>query len=117
MTWTGADAISPPDPWAIACPRCGATLAGDQDWCLNCGAPARTVIAPTPHWRRPILLLLTIAALGLGGLVAAFIALTNDDPPPSLTITRTTTLEPGAAPPPGVKTVTGPTTTAAPGTP
>ncbi|CAB4932388.1 unannotated protein [freshwater metagenome] len=112
MTWAARDAGA--DPWSIACPRCGATLAGDQDWCMSCGAPARTVIAPTPRWRRPVVALAALALVALGGLAAAFVALTADDPTPARTLTRTTTLAPGVAPPPGVKTVTDPTTAPVP---
>jgi RNA polymerase subunit RPABC4/transcription elongation factor Spt4 len=43
------------DPDAIACPRCGRPVGGDQAWCLNCGAAARTRLVPAPagarRWR------------------------------------------------------------------
>ena len=100
-----------PPPGTSPCPRCGELLAHDQDWCLRCGDPARTVIAATPRWRRPIAAILALGAIALGVLTAAFIGLTDDDPPPPRTITTTTTLPPGATPPPGVQTV--PETTAA----
>jgi hypothetical protein len=32
------------------CNSCGAWLAEDQEWCLECGA-ARTRIQPAPDWR------------------------------------------------------------------
>ena len=113
--------VTPPGPQAgppgtSPCPRCGELLAHDQDWCLRCGDPARTVIAATPRWRRPIGAILALAAVALGVLAAAFIGLTDDDPPPPKTIITTTTLPPGATPPPGVKTVpetTAPATTTA----
>jgi hypothetical protein len=50
-----------PDPGAT-CPRCGAPLHADQDWCLECGAAARTRIAPTPNWRGPVIALAVVAA-------------------------------------------------------
>ena len=71
-----------PPPGTSPCPRCGELLAADQDWCLRCGDPARTVIAATPRWRRPIGAILALAAVALGVLTAAFIGLTDDDPPP-----------------------------------
>ena len=43
--------------WAygsLPCPHCGEWLHAQQDWCLHCGDPARTVIAPAPRWRRLI---------------------------------------------------------------
>lgn len=91
-----------PAPGVIPCPRCGEWLHSQQDWCLRCGDPARTVIAPSPRWRRPIIALLAFAALALGVMVAAFIALTSDDPPPPRTTTQTITVQPGEPLAPGV---------------
>jgi hypothetical protein len=53
------DLIAPAQP---ACPVCNRALAPAQSWCLECGAAARTRIAPTPRWR-PIALLTAFAAL------------------------------------------------------
>ncbi|MCU0259143.1 MAG: hypothetical protein MUC84_05010 [Solirubrobacteraceae bacterium] len=104
--------VPPPGvPEGLACPRCGEHLAAEQDWCLRCGDPARTVIAPTPRWRRPLAALAALGVVALGVLTAAFIGLSDDDPPPPKTLTTTTTLAPGAAPAPGQKTVVPPTTT------
>lgn len=100
-----------PAPGVIPCPRCGEWLAAGQDWCLRCGDPARTVIAPSPKWRRPLLAILALGALALGVMVAAFIALTSDDPPPARTTTQTITVQPGEPLAPGV---TPAPTTAAP---
>ena len=91
-------------PGSFPCPRCGEVLSPAQDWCLNCGDPARTVIAPAPRWRLPLAILAAITALALGVLVAAFLALSADDPPPSLTTTQTITTQPGSPPIPGVET-------------
>lgn len=103
-----------PAPGVIPCPRCGEWLHSQQDWCLRCGDPARTVIAPSPRWRRPILALLALGALALGVMVAAFIALTSDDPPPPRTTTQTITVQPGEPLAPGVSPAP---TTAAPAPP
>lgn len=108
-----------PPPGALACPRCGELLAPDQDWCLRCGDPARTVIAPTPRWWRPILALLAISALALGVLAAAFVGITNNNQPPARTLTKTITTQPGQPLPPGVTpapTTAPPATTAPPTT-
>ena len=100
-----------PAPGVIPCPRCGEWLASEQDWCLRCGDPARTVIAPSPRWRRPVIAILALGVLALGVMVAAFIALTSDDPPPARTTTQTITVQPGEPLAPGVKPAP---TTAAP---
>ena len=63
---------------SLPCPHCGEWLHAQQDWCLNCGDPARTVIAPTPRWRRPIYALIAVLAVTLGVLAGAFIAVTDD---------------------------------------
>ena len=42
-----------PEPGSIRCPRCSSPIGPEQDWCLECGAPARTRLAPTPNWRLP----------------------------------------------------------------
>ncbi|MSX02336.1 MAG: hypothetical protein F2813_04150 [Actinobacteria bacterium] len=92
-------------PWAygaLPCPRCGEWLHAQQDWCLNCGDPARTAIAPSPKWRRPIFALLAVLAVTLGVLAGAFIAVTDDDPPPARTTTQTIVVQPGEALAPGV---------------
>ncbi len=99
----------------LPCPRCGEWLHEQQDWCLNCGDPARTVIAPTPRWRRPIYALLAVLAVTLGVLVGSFIAVTDDDPPAARTTTQTITVQPGEALAPGV-TPAPTTTTPAPPT-
>ncbi|MEA2340278.1 MAG: hypothetical protein QOG11_355, partial [Solirubrobacteraceae bacterium] len=60
---TSAPAIPPvPAVPPIACPSCGVTVQPDQDWCLTCGAAARTRLAPTPNWR---VLVAALAALAL----------------------------------------------------
>jgi hypothetical protein len=71
--------VTAPAPDAVRCPRCGAALAADQDWCLSCGTAARTVIAPTPNWRLPIALAGLVAALAAAALVFAFVTLAGND--------------------------------------
>jgi hypothetical protein len=72
---------APPAPGTIACPRCATVIGPDQDWCLACGAPARTRLVPTPNWRAPVALLALIATLAGIALAIAFVALTNDTEP------------------------------------
>jgi hypothetical protein len=105
---------APPAPGTIACPRCATAVGPDQDWCLACGAPARTRLVPTPNWRAPVAVLATVILLAGVALAIAFVALTNDTepaapvdsqaPPPS----ATTTQPPASAQP----TPTQPTPTA-----
>jgi cell division septation protein DedD len=60
------------------CPRCGAGLTAEQDWCLSCGAPASTRIAPAPGWRGPLAIVGAVLALAAAGLAVAFLELTGD---------------------------------------
>jgi hypothetical protein len=117
---------APPAPGTVACPRCGRSIAPDQSWCLECGAPARTRLVPTPNWRAPVVVLALVIVLAGIALAVAFAALTNDNepaapvnsqaPPPSAT-----TAQPAApAQPAPTQAAPAPTTaaptTAAPGT-
>jgi hypothetical protein len=68
-----------PAPVPLRCPRCGAYVAPEQDWCLECGAPARTRLAPTPHWRAPVALVAVVVLLAGLALAFAFTSLTDDD--------------------------------------
>jgi hypothetical protein len=113
---------APPAPGTIACPRCATAVSPDQDWCLACGAPARTRLVPTPNCRAPVAVLATVILLAGVALAIAFVALTNDTepaapvdsqaPPPS----ATTTQPPASAQPtptqttPTASTPTGATT-------
>ncbi|HUN78927.1 MAG TPA: hypothetical protein VMU32_08410 [Solirubrobacteraceae bacterium] len=64
-------------PAREGCPLCAAPLAAEQDWCLRCGAAARTRLAATPRWRVPVLMLSAIMVLALAGLTIALVALTG----------------------------------------
>ncbi|MEI2703436.1 MAG: hypothetical protein V9E83_13680 [Baekduia sp.] len=111
------------------CPRCGARLEPGQDWCLDCGSAARTRIATTPAWRRPLAVAGAIAALALGALGFAFADLTADNgrisdtpttvtlPPPGVTTApAVTTAQPDAAQPTATSPATTPTETTPPAT-
>ncbi|MEA2182036.1 MAG: hypothetical protein QOF69_1221, partial [Solirubrobacteraceae bacterium] len=54
----------------MRCPRCSANLDPEQDWCLECGAPARTRLAPTPNWQLPTVAIGAIVAIA--GAMLAF---------------------------------------------
>ncbi len=117
-----------------ACPLCGTPLQADQEWCLGCGAAARTRLAAPANWKAPILALALVVALALGALAAALVSLTgpagSSAAPPA--ITRTIATPPlglggapatgaatGSTPGVGVGGVTAPATPGAinPGTP
>ena len=120
-----------------ACPLCGAPLDPRQEWCLSCGAAARTRLAAPTNWKAPIVAIAVIAALALGVLAAALVKLSGGPGAPKTLapITRTVTtanpLLPGTVPGAIPTTTTGangasslggvaaPTTTGAltPGTP
>jgi hypothetical protein len=57
------------------CPLCGWTLDREQDWCLACGAAARTRLAATPRWRAPIAILAIVIVASLAILIAALVKL------------------------------------------
>jgi predicted nucleic acid-binding Zn ribbon protein len=105
-----------PPPGTIHCARCGAAVPADQDWCLECGHHARTVISGTPRWKVPLIVAASIAALALAALAVAFVDLTED--PEGGTATTPTTAPPAQTAPPPVETApTTPTTPPpAPGT-
>ena len=106
------DVASPPPATERACPRCGASLAPDQEWCLNCGAAVGSTIAPAPRWRAPVLIVGGLLALLVAALALALIELSGDpqpvakapQPTPAPTVAATptpaTTPEPGATPDP-----------------
>jgi predicted amidophosphoribosyltransferase len=57
------------------CPLCGAPLKQEQDWCLSCGAAARTRLAAQPKWKALVVALLLVVVLSLGVLAAALVKL------------------------------------------
>lgn len=117
-----------------ACPLCGAQLAREQEWCLRCGAAARTRLAAAPNWKAPFAAVAVVAALSLGVLAAALVKLAGDTGPAPSAITHTvtagaaaaSTAATGAIPPtatapaatataPGAATAQGQTTATSPG--
>lgn len=64
-------------PAQEGCPLCGASMRAEQDWCLRCGAAARTRLAATPRWRPPLVLLGAFMVLALAALTVALVALTG----------------------------------------
>jgi septal ring-binding cell division protein DamX len=62
----------------FTCPRCAAPLREDQEWCLNCGAAARSRVAAPAGWRAPLAIAAAVLALVFAGLLAAFLAISDD---------------------------------------
>lgn len=58
-----------------ACPLCGALLASDQDWCLRCGAPARTRLAAPAKWKGLVAGIVIVVVISLAVLTVALVRL------------------------------------------
>lgn len=104
----------------MRCPRCTSPIGPEQDWCLECGAPARTRLAPTPNWQLPTVAIGAIIAIAGALLAFAFVKLTNDDDiPAGTTPTAVVQTAPPAVitPPPAVTPTTPTASTTAPAQP
>lgn len=72
----GGPALQPPA--AATCRTCGAGMAADQDWCLECGTAAPGRLGERPGWRLgAVVLALTLLLVG-GASVAGYAAVTGD---------------------------------------
>lgn len=91
-------AVETPPPEAPAgrqCPRCGASLTPEQEWCLSCGAAVGTEIAAPRGWRFPLAAVgLLLAIL----VVAAILALVELAGPAETVTEATATPTPSADP-------------------
>jgi hypothetical protein len=96
-----------------ACPLCGAPLDPWQEWCLNCGAAARTRLAAPTNWKAPIVAIAAIAVLALGVLAAALVKLSGGSNTPTTVAPVTRTITTAAPIVPGAVPGTIPTTTTA----
>ena len=67
------------------CPRCGAELAPEQDWCVECGTAARTRIVPPPSWRGPVAIVAVLLVLAAAGVALAFVEVTDQGQQPAST--------------------------------
>jgi cell division septation protein DedD len=76
-----ATMTTPAGPPERRCPRCGSTLAPEQEWCLACGAAAGTEVAEASGWRVPIYLGGGLVALAVLGVILAIAALSNQEEP------------------------------------
>jgi septal ring-binding cell division protein DamX len=84
------------------CPRCGANLTPEQEWCLQCGADVSSTIAAPPSWRGPVAVVGGLFLIALIALVLALVELAGD---------AEQVAEQGATPTPTPTTTTVPTAT------
>jgi hypothetical protein len=105
------EAPPPPPPEAEQqprrCPRCGAALTDEQEWCLECGAGVGATVASPPSWRGPVALVAVLLVVAVAALILALVELAGDaeqvaDQPASPTATA-------APPPPAAAPTTAPT--------
>jgi len=89
-----------------SCAHCGAALAEDQEWCLECGS-ARTVIHSAPDWRVPVAIIGTVVLLVLAGFAIALANLSTQ----ANRMTQTKSAAATAAARPTPTTSTSPTPT------
>lgn len=76
------DALKLPPEDRRSCKSCGATLAEDQEWCLQCGAGAPGSLLREADWR-PLAALAAAGAILLGGAgTAAYAALSQQPSKP-----------------------------------
>jgi hypothetical protein len=107
-----AEQTGPGPPAGETCPLCSSPLRAEQEWCLRCGAAARTRLASTPGWRTPLVALGLTIVLALGVLTAALVKLAGGPgTTAATTITRTVTAPVATTPAPGTTTPGAATTT------
>ena len=123
----------PPDqPTGRKCPRCGAAMTDDQEWCLACGAAVGTRVVAAPGWRAPIAIAGVIVLIAAIAVAVAIIQLADDTgqvaqnppaasptPPAATTPAPTATPDAGLTPDPTMPEASGqstpePTTTPEP---
>jgi hypothetical protein len=72
-----------PAPVGRACANCGAALADDQEWCLECGTAVRSGRPSLPGWRTGAATVVATVVLASGAVAAAYAAITSEDEAPS----------------------------------
>jgi ribosomal protein L37E len=102
----------------LRCPRCGASLAADQDWCLECGAAATTRILRPPSWKLAAGIVIGVVAIVVVAVAIVVNALSGDADRAAAVHTRApaATTPATAAPAPAATTATSATTATTPTT-
>jgi hypothetical protein len=67
-----------PAPTGRRCPRCGAGLTDQQEWCLHCGTAVGARVVAAPGWRTPIALVGALLAVTAVAITLAIVALADD---------------------------------------
>ena len=86
---------TPPPPVERRCPRCGAHLSAEQEWCLDCGAAVGTRIAEPRGWQAPLIVVGTLLAIAAIALILVIAELSS---PAEHVVAVPQTPTPGAAP-------------------
>jgi hypothetical protein len=73
-----AEPPAPEQPTGRRCPRCGAAMTDQQEWCLNCGAAVGTRVVAAPGWRTPIAIAGAIVVLAAIAVAVAIVQLADD---------------------------------------
>src|SRR5204862_8232301 len=89
---------APPAVEPRACPRCGAPMHEDQEWCLQCGTGVGARVAAPRGWRVPMAVVGSLLALILIAAVLAIVELAGG-PEQVTTATTAPAPAPTAAPP------------------
>jgi hypothetical protein len=98
---------------ADACPLCSAPLHDDQDWCVRCGAAARTRLASPPAWRWPLLAFALLVVLCAIALTASLVKLSGGSGTTTITGAPVTAAAPATPPAAATTGATGATAPAA----
>jgi septal ring-binding cell division protein DamX len=98
------------------CPRCGASLRPEQEWCLQCGTGLGAHVAAPRGWRLPLAVVGGLLALALIAVVLAIVELSGDAEQVTTQPAPAPTAVPTAAPPAATTPVPSatPTPTATP---
>ncbi|HEX4689889.1 MAG TPA: SPOR domain-containing protein [Solirubrobacteraceae bacterium] len=95
------------------CPRCGASLRPEQEWCLHCGTGLGARVAAPRGWRLPVAVVGGLLALAVIAVVLAIVELSSDAETVTTQPTPAATAAPTAAPPAATTPVPSATTTPA----